>query len=226
MDVLTQRLAASPCLAPGGLSWQAVFNASSAAQAFNPLMDTLRLTRTADWLVWVHQDVYLPAGWSAAFSAGLRYALERWPSAMVAGVYGVKGHGSAAQRCGHVLDRGRMLHESTPLPCTVDSLDELLVAVRVDSILRMDTALGFDFYATDLVLQAQERGGVAVAIDAPCEHWSDTPMQPPVPPALRKRLELSAEVFERKWVHRLPVQTPCFAIHAPGDVARALEGLA
>lgn len=222
-DVLHDRLAASPCLDDGSLPWRTVFGARTAAEAFNPVMDAVFAEGAAEWLIWAHQDVYLPEGWDAAFAAGLQESLRRWPQTLVAGVYGVSGYGPQALRCGHVLDRGDLLREEAALPCPVDSLDELLVAVRVDSRLRMDPALGFDFYATDLALQAQHRGGMAVVVDAFCEHWSDTPRHPPVPRILRSRIGQSGNRFERKWEHRLPVATPCFAIDSPGAVARALE---
>lgn len=224
-DVLDQRLAVSPCLRTGQLPWQAVRGARSAADAFNPVMEAAERERTADWLVWAHQDVFLPDGWDQAFVDGLQVALARWPNAMVAGVYGVRGHGSQAQRCGHVLDRGHVLRERTTLPCLADSLDELLLAVRVGSQMRMDATLGFDFYGTDLALQAQADGGVAVVVDAYCEHWSDTPSQPPLPASLKARLAHSGQAFERKWAHRLPVLTPCFDVQEPGSVTKILHGM-
>lgn len=223
IDVLQQRLSQSPCLQRGGLPWVAYFNSSSAAAAFNQAMDAARAAahdvHHPDWLVWVHQDVYLPEGWEKQFQNALREANKKWPSLAVAGVYGVHGIGVNGWRAGHVLDRGQLLREPALLPCLVDSLDELLVAVRVDSGLRMDPAMGFDFYATDLALQAQDAGLCTAVVDAFCEHWSDTPSQGEMPSSLIERVKKNAEVFERKWAHRLPVETPCFEIRQPGDVA-------
>lgn len=218
LDVLQQRLAQSPCLQRGGLPWTACFNSPSAAAAFNPAMDA-QAAQGTEWLVWMHQDVFLPSGWEDVFRQALHAACIRWPTLAVAGVYGVRGVGEHSVRAGHVLDRGLLLQEPAALPCLVDSLDELLVAVRVDSGLRMDPAMGFDFYATDLVLQAQEAGLCAAALDAFCEHWSDTPAQGVMPPGLIERVAKNAEAFEQKWAHRLPVKTPCFEIHQPGDIA-------
>lgn len=223
VDVLQQRLAASPCLQRGGLPWSAYFNSSSAATAFNQALDATLANQEADWLIWVHQDVYLPPGWDTQFQRALHEALILWPSLAVAGVYGVRGAGEDGVRAGHVLDRGQLLKESASLPCQVDSLDELLVAVRTDAGLRMDPTMGFDFYATDLVLQAQEAQMCAAVLDAFCEHWSDTPAQGVMPATLIERVKRNAMAFEQKWAHRLPVTTPCFDIHKPGDVATFVD---
>lgn len=216
MDVLDRYLLDSPCLQRGGYPLTVRFNARSAAEAFNAAM---LAANDATWLVWVHQDVLLPFGWDAQFLAALEAAQKQFPQMAVAGVYGVAGAGAALRRAGHVLDRGMLLKEPTPLPCLVDSLDELLFAVRVDSGLQLDPALGFDFYATDIILQAQERGLQGVAVDAYCEHWSGTPANGPFPEQLLQRIQTSGECFEKKWQHRLPITTPCFAIHKQGDVA-------
>ena len=147
-----------------------------------------------------------------------------WPRLAVAGVYGVQGSGPHAVRAGHVLDRGTLLREAAALPRAVDSLDELLFAVRTDCGLRLDPALGFDFYATDLVLQAQAQGWTAAVVDAYCEHWSDTPLACPASQALIARIAASAAVFERKWEQRLPLCTPCFDIARVGATQAFLEG--
>ena len=217
LDVLRDALLASPCLQPGGHPLVLRWNAASAAEALNPVLDARPPQR---WVVWVHQDVWLPPGWDERFVAALALARSRWGDALwVAGVYGLQGAGRHARRAGHVRDRGQWLHEPAELPCRVDSLDELLLAVRSDAPLRADPALGFDFYATDLVLQAQQAGACAAVLDAPCEHRSDTPRDGPMPRSLVQRIKHNGAVFERKWAHRLPVSTPCFEIAQPGDVA-------
>lgn len=244
LDVFSQYLAASPCLQPGGMRWSAHFNASSAADAFNAALGDCG---DAQWLVWAHQDVFLPGTWGTDFAQALARACERWPALAVAGVYGLTAGENAAEpsdrmaidapgreagvnlapsrptRAGQVLDRGVALCEAQPLPCPAHSLDELLVAVRVDSGLRMDPALGHDFYATDLVLQARERGLQAAVLPGWCEHWSDTPVRPPLAPTTVQRIARSGAAFERKWAHVLPVTTPCFHIAREGDVAAALS---
>jgi hypothetical protein len=226
LEVLAQRLLASPCLRQGGWPLAVYFNATSAAQGFNAAMTALQGTADArTWLVWVHQDVFLPEGWDKRFCLALEAASQSFPKLAVAGVYGLVGAGAVARRAGHVLDRGKLLREDTAMPCLVDSLDELLFAVRVDGKLRLDPALGFDFYATDLVLQAQQQGWQCAVLDACCEHWSDTPASGAVPPAVVQRIKQSARVFEHKWADRLPISTPCFEIHKAGDVAAFIDAI-
>ncbi|NUN59542.1 MAG: hypothetical protein HUU13_00280 [Burkholderiaceae bacterium] len=223
LDVARDCLLASPCLQPGGRPLKMHWNAHSAAQALNSVLDAHPPQR---WVVWVHQDVRLPLGWDTAFLAAIERAQNQWDTLAVVGVYGVAGAGAQARRAGHVLDRGHLLYEPQALPCVVDSLDELLFAVRGDTRLRLDPALGFDFYATDLVLQAQEAGLTSIVVDSCCEHWSDTPVEGLVPASLARRIAASGALFEEKWKHRLPVSTPCFNICQPGDVQACADALA
>ena len=215
--VLAQRLLASPCLHRGRHRLLVLFNARSAAEALDA---ALAQAPHGAWVVWVHQDVHLPADWDARFLAGLSAAQERDPTLAVAGVYGVAGTGARAVRAGRVLDRGQALEEPAALPCRVDSLDELLVAVRAGSGLRFDPSLAFDFYGTDIVLLAQARGLGAAVVDAWCEHWSNTPRAGGLPAAMAERIVASGRIFEAKWAHRLPVATPWLECRQPGDVER------
>jgi nucleotide-binding universal stress UspA family protein len=217
LAVLRERLLASPCLRPGGRALVLRWNARSAAEALNPVLEAAGRAR---WVVWVHQDVFLPDGWDERFLEAADRARREHDDLAVVGVYGVSGAGDQARHAGHVLDRGTWLRGPATLPCPVDSLDELLFALPGDSPLRLDPALGFDLYATDLVLQAQARGLQARVIEAPCEHWSDTPREGAVRGDLIDRVVRSGDAFERKWAARLPVCTPCFDIRQPGDVRR------
>lgn len=215
--VLGQRLLASPCLQRGRHRLLALFNASSAAEALDA---ALAQAPRGAWVVWVHQDVHLPADWDVRFLASLAQAQRHDPTLAVAGVYGVAGAGTAARRAGRVLDRGQALEEAAVLPFAVDSLDELLVAVRGDAGLRFDPALAFDFYGTDIVLQAQDQGLGAAVVDAWCEHWSNTPREGGLPPALARRIVASGRRFESKWAHRLPLATSWLECQQVGDVER------
>ncbi len=223
MQVFQERLLASPCLQRGGHALTIFHNVASAAAGFNAARKS---AAPGSWLVWLHQDVFLPEGWDSLFIDALALAQQQFPKLAVSGVYGICGAGANSRRAGHVLDRGVLLREAAELPCVADSLDELLFAVRVDSGLELDPALRFDFYATDLVLQAQTKGWQCAVVDAYCEHWAQTPASGAVPQAMLQRILDSAQVFEKKWVQRLPITTPCFTIDRGGDVAACLSRIA
>ncbi|KFB67134.1 MAG: hypothetical protein CAPSK01_003497 [Candidatus Accumulibacter vicinus] len=216
-EQLQRRLLVSECLQSRRYRLAVYFDSPSAARAFNEEMDH---STGEDWLVWVHQDVFLPDGWDRQFLAALAQADSLIPRLAVVGVYGIDLQG---QRAGHVLDRGRLLREPQPLPCEASSLDEVLVAVRTHSRLVLDPELRYHFYATDLVLAARQQGWAAAVVDSCCEHWSDTPTSGPVARTFADALIADARVFETKWLHHLPLATPCFNIRKPGDVARFVQ---
>jgi hypothetical protein len=80
-----------------------------------------------------------------------------------------------------------------------------------DTPLRGDPALGFHLYGADLCLQAREQGRAVVAIEAPCQHNSRTA-------GLPATFFESAQIFGRKWSHRMPIATPCVAFDRHGQV--------
>lgn len=218
-DCLKRYLFASDCLQRKKYRQAIYLGVPSAAAAFNPEMDK---TFQPEWLVWVHQDVVLPVDWDLNFKARLSEAIHIFPRLAVVGVYGIDNITSPPRRAGRVLDRGCKSAEPAELPCLVDSLDEMLVAVRTDSGLRFDPALGFDFYATDIALTAVAQGMEVAVVDASCEHWSAT-RHSGNPESLARRIAASGERFERKWRHRFPLQTPCFYVTEIGDVARQCQ---
>jgi len=223
--VLNQHLLRSPCMQSKKYPVHLHYDCPSAAAAFNPYALGQHAFPNNTWLIWVHQDVYLPSGWDHLFMNNLVAAQQQFPRLGVIGLYGVHGSGSSAMRAGKVLDRGNPLVEKAALPCLVDSLDELLIAVDSRAGLGFDPRLGFDFYGTDIALQAQEKNIQTAVVEAPCEHWSSSPQNPPFPPALIERIEKSAAVFEAKWAQRFPITTPCFEINHAGSVRAFLRTL-
>jgi hypothetical protein len=110
-----------------------------------------------------------------------------------------------------VIDRDRVLKEDCPLPATVDSLDELLLAVPKSSGLQFDPAMGFHFYGADICLSAKERGLNAVAIDALCFHNT-------IHVRLGPSFFESAKAFIAKWGKQLPLATPSAVIDVQGNL--------
>lgn len=223
--VLQQHLLRSPCIQSKQYPVHLHYDCPSAAAAFNPYSLGKYSFPKNTWLIWVHQDVYLPNGWDQLFISNLASAQLQFPRLSVLGLYGVHGSGPSALRAGKLLDRGNPLIEKAALPCSVNSLDELLIAVDCRAGLGFDPRLGFDFYGTDIALQAQEINRQTAVIEAPCEHWSSSPQNPPFPTALIERIEKSAAVFEEKWAHRFPITTPCFEINHAGSTRAFLRAL-
>ncbi len=214
--VLDANLLASPCLGPSGVHEVITFtDCASAADGLNAAFPRAK----HDYLVFVHQDVLLPYGWDACLANQLREAELRVGPVGVVGVYGVgevivpadRLQPLAAARIGWVIDRGRELRDGPELPARVATLDELVLVMRRDSSLRFDPALGFHLYGADICLQAHERGLAVVALGALCHHNSQSV-------GLPEAFFASAEVFARKWSHRLPIARPCVIIDRGGMV--------
>ncbi len=211
--ILGANLLASPCLGPDSPhEVLLVKNCRSAADGLNIALQRAK----HETIVCVHQDVYLPRGWDHRLTQQIWDSECRFGPLGVAGVYGVgkvvqPQSPLAAERVGWVVDRGRLLHDGPELPARVATLDELLLVVRRGTPLRFDPALGFHLYGADICLRAHEQGLAVVALAALCYHNSRSVRLP-------EALLDSAEVFARKWRHRLPVATPCVVIDSGGDV--------
>jgi GT2 family glycosyltransferase len=203
--VLNANLLSSPCLAAGTPHEVLLMSGFSSAAA--GLNRGLELAGN-DWVVCVHQDVYLPEGWPQRFRQQLQQTEAIWGRIGVLGVYGVAISEGNCRRAGHVVDRYQLLREPTPLPARVDTLDELLLVVRKDAGLHFDERLGFHFYGADICQQARERGWQAVAVDALCFHNSASGTD--LPPDFFA----SGRVFARKYADRLPIATSCALVDA------------
>ena len=223
--VLKRNLLASPCLGPSSRHEVIlVKNCPNAAAGLNFGIEKAE----SEWVVCVHQDVYLPKGWDRCLARQLREAERQFGQVGIAGVYGVGDVESprsprlplAAARAGWVVDRKRVLRDGLDLPARVATLDELLLVVRRDTTMRFDPDLGFHLYGADICMQASERGLAVVALEALCHHNSASV-------GLPDAFFASAEVFASKWRRRLPVATPCVIIDRQGRVqllGNAAEG--
>jgi hypothetical protein len=139
----------SPGLRETGCEVIEVANASSAGAAFR---DGAARARN-EWVLFCHQDVYLPRA-SGAMLNRLIEELEADgnpdPVVGFAGV-GIESGGSL-RYAGLCIDRlDRFDH---PASGSAVSLDEFAVLLRRDTLHRIDPALGWHLWATDLCLQA------------------------------------------------------------------------
>ena len=205
---LEANLLRSPCLGSDGPHQLLLMRGcASAAEGLNRGIN--RANNSI--VVCLHQDVYLPRGWTKRFWRRYDQARQEFGKIAVVGVYGARCQKGAVTRVGHVVDRDRLLREREPLPATVDTLDELLLAMPKDSPLRFDPSLGFHFYGADICLAAQEQGYSSVVTDSLCYHNS-----PHVD--LSPDFYESAQTFARKWSRRLPVATSCVLMQPTGRI--------
>jgi SAM-dependent methyltransferase len=205
---LSANLLSSPCLLAGSPHEViALRHCPSAAEGLN---EGLRRANNR-LVICVHQDVYLPRGWPERFLDQYRRAEVLFGPIGVAGVYGIARGAAGPCRAGRVVDRDRLLAEEAPLPASVDTLDELLVAIPRGTPMKFDSRLGFHLYATDLCLQAHKRGLATVALDAMCFHNS-------LGVGLPEEFLRGASILRSKWGARLPIVTPCACISADGQL--------
>jgi hypothetical protein len=173
--------------------------AVSAGQAYNRGLTDTR----AEVLVFVHQDVFLPAGWLACLRTALAHLAAQDPLWGVLGIYGVTADGQS-RGWTYSTGLGRELGGPFAAPEPVRTLDELLLVIRRDSGLSFDESLpGFHLYGTDVCLAAEQRGLRNYVIPAFALHNSNG-------------LHTLPWAFWRACGHVqrtrracLPVQTPC-----------------
>lgn len=176
---------------------------TSASRAYNAGM----VKAANDVVVFCHQDVYLPAGWTERLKSllhDLDRRLVRW------GVLGVYGVGVDGEQVGHVYCNamGRVLGQ--PLePTEAVSLDELLLVIRKSSGLRFDSELpGFHLYGTDICLAAHNSNLSCLIADLYCVH--NTRKVWPLP----REYWRAAKYLRRKWKPHLPVRSTCGIVYA------------
>jgi Glycosyltransferase like family len=200
--VLEANLLASPAL--GESSDQQILlqqEYSSAAQAYNHAIDQ----STNDLMVFLHQDMYLPAGWFARLAICIAQLDRKDSSWGVAGCWGTTRTGAGF---GHVYSPGvEVLGGRFDDPEQVQALDEIVLVMRRSRGLRFDEGLGhFHFYGADLCLQAQARGMRAYAISDFCIHNANYQL------VLPREFYDGYRYMKRKWRAQLPVHTPCVRI--------------
>jgi len=168
-DQLEANLRRSPCLDPGTPHELIVLRGQdSAADGFRKGAEIA----TGEILVFVHQDVYLPRGWDSQLIEQFKEAERRFGPLGVAGAFGFLVEDGDATPLGRVIDRQTLLDVPTPLPALATGLDEIVLAMRRDSPLQTDPALGFHLYGVDLALQAHELDLAVVVLNLPCLHNS------------------------------------------------------
>jgi hypothetical protein len=123
----------------------------------------------------VHQDVYFPTGSGFALARQLGVLQAAGRTAHAVGFAGVETDaGNGVRHCGMVIDRTALFWH--PGSHGAVSMDEFAVAFHRDCTSRIDAALGWHLWGTDLCLQALQRAGRAMApiLEVPLFHNSTT----------------------------------------------------
>ena len=200
-EILRSSLLASPELARG-VEINVQRGAASAGEAYNRGIAATK----ANVMIFLHQDIYLPAGWMARAQAALEWLDRHNPNWGVAGLFGTRSDGTGE---GWIYSTGlqRVLGGPFDGGREVQTLDEVLLILRRSSGLQFDEKLpGFHMYGADICLQAAERGLKCYAIGACCVHNTNGIR------LLPRAYWRCYERLRRKWRKRLPVSTPCMPI--------------
>jgi hypothetical protein len=196
--VLETSLLRSPDLT-GNIQVSVQRGATSAAEAYNRgIAET-----SAEILVFIHQDVYLPAGWLARLSLALAWLDKNDPQW---GVLGICGVGAKGKRLGWMYSTGlgRVLGSDFPVPEMTRTLDEVLLVLRRSSGMQFDERMaGFHMYGTDICLEAEARRFKNYVV--PCFALHNSNGIRALPWAFWKAYFYA----RRKWYDRLPVSSPC-----------------
>lgn len=196
-DILQNCLLKSPAIVAGLLSPRILEDYPSASIAYAEAIAECQ----TDIAVFVHQDIYLPGSWLDRFLAQINDLTADHPDWAVVGAYGVCADGRHVGRVWDVTI-GRELG-GPGFPATrVESLDEVLIAVRRTPGLDFDPALPrFHLYGTDIVQTARSLGRTSFVVEAPIVHHNR-----PIA-SLRGAYAEAYHYTRRKWRHRLPITT-------------------
>jgi glycosyltransferase involved in cell wall biosynthesis len=179
-------------------------NAPNASVAYN----TGLANCTGDVVVFAHQDVFLPDGWSKKMCKSIIELSKFDPFWGALGVYGVSGSGYSV---GYVYSSGLKRFVGRPIsdPLCVNSLDEMILILRKDAGIEFDERLpGFHLYGTDICLEAETRGLNNYVLPCFAFHNSVGIKWLPI------SFWMAYKYLRRKWRKRLPVVTPCTEITA------------
>jgi hypothetical protein len=199
--VLNSCLLSSPDL-KSGIEVLAMRGYSSAASAYNAGIARAK----GEYLVFVHQDVYLAEGWACKLKQTLDFLAWQDPNWGVLGMWGMSPAGVGVGYL-YCVAGIRLLGESFHGCREVKSLDEVLLIIRKSSGLHFDEIMGgFHMYGADICLEAERCGMKSYAFSAFGIHNSNGYGMLPW------QFWKSYFLMRRKWINRLPITTPCAEI--------------
>ncbi len=159
-------------------------------------------------LVFAHQDVILPPGWTSDLDRAVAALAEADPGWGVLGVAGVESTRRQEFR-GYCYSTGlqTILGQPFPKPVEVVSLDEIVLVLRRSSGLKFDEQLpGFHLYGTDICLEAKRLGMRSYVASAFCIHNTNGIQYFP------QDFWRGYFYLRNKWPGELPIHTCCTTI--------------
>lgn len=201
-EILSNNLLQSPAIAEDGIPLKCYRGYSSASTAYNAGLEETE----SPIVVFVHQDVFLPAGWISALRQAIDHLDQHNPDWAVIGAYGRQASG---RYVGHVWSSGIgwRLGKRFDHPIEAVCLDELVIVMRRAAGIRFDENLpGFHLYGTDIVQTARAAGLHGYVADIPVIHNSRPVRQ------LGADYLRAYRYMRRKWRRALPVLTPVVAV--------------
>lgn len=202
-EVLRKNLYLSPGLLNGSTNQVVIRrNYPSASLAYNSAIGEAE----NEIIIFVHQDVYLPATWFADLRRSLSYFKREGINWGVLGCFGSRQHAEGG--VGRVYTTGLGLHgREIARPEAVETLDEIVLIIRKSSGLLFDPSLPhYHLYGPDICLAARDNGLASYAIPAFCVHNTN------------QLLRLPTEFYDcyrhikRKWQKFLPIYASCMTI--------------
>ena len=166
-------MARSPGLREVGADIVTVEGASSAADAFAQGAQRAR----HPWRVFVHQDVYFPAGAGLLLAEQLGEMTANGRAAAPVGFAGLEAGmdlRTGLRYAGQVIDRTQHFDHAPSVSGV--SIDEFAVVLHTSTPVALDPTLGWHLWGTDLCLQALAIGGAPCAqiVRVPLFHNSTT----------------------------------------------------
>lgn len=196
-EILAKNLAQSYLVRSGSATLNCYRNFASAGVAYNRGIDDT----TSEYIIFAHQDVYLPAEWHESLQTAVAKLGSLDPNWAVLGAFGIAVDGS---RIGHVWSSGLSRLLGAPLcgPMEATCVDELLLVVNRNCGIRFDEKLpGFHLYGADIVLEARRSGLRCYVAELPVIHNS-RPVR-----TLGAEYAKAYRYMQRKWAALLPVDT-------------------
>lgn len=158
------------------------------------------------YVILVHQDVLLPAGWFDQLTTIINRATSEYPNWAVLGAYGISVNG---EHKGHVYctATGNVLGGQIYGFIKAQSLDELCLVIDTHANLLFDEELpGFHLYGTDICQRAELIAKCALIADLYCIHNTNAYGYLPVD------FWKAHKHIRKSHRNNLPIITPCTRI--------------